>query len=83
MTAEFNFFELADEHASVRAGAAQKKEIRSACRRSSRRRNRAGRLAAQLATNITVSEEGDTTYHAYSMYQYARTWRLDRVHGRP
>jgi argininosuccinate lyase len=72
MTAEFNFFELADEHASGSSGRPQKKNPFGLQAIINGAAIGAGRLAAQLATNITVSEEGDTTYHAYSMYQYAQ-----------
>ena len=77
MTAEFDFFELADEHASGSSGRPQKKNpfgLQSVINGAA---IGAGRLAAQFATNITVSEEADTTYHAYTMYQFARdvaTW---------
>ena len=71
MTAEFDFFELADEHASGSSGRPQKKNPFGLQAVINGAAIGAGRLAAQLATNITVSEEGDTTYHAYSMYQYA------------
>ena len=77
MTAEFDFFELADEHASGSSGRPQKKNpfgLQSVINGAA---IGAGRLAAQFATNITVSEEADTTYHAYTMYQFSRdvaTW---------
>jgi argininosuccinate lyase len=70
MTSEFAFFELADEHASGSSGRPQKKNpfglqavINGAAVGSSR-------LAGQFATNITVSEEADSTYHAYHLYQF-------------
>jgi argininosuccinate lyase len=71
MTAEFNFFELADQHASGSSGRPQKKNPFGLQAVINGAAIGAGRLAAQFATNITVSEEADTTYHAYSMYQYA------------
>ncbi len=71
MTAEFNFFELADEHASGSSGRPQKKNPFGLQAVINGAAIGAGRLAAQFATNITVSEEADTTYHAYTMYQYA------------
>ena len=71
MTAEFGFFELADEHASGSSGRPQKKNPFGLQAVINGAAIGAGRLAAQFATNITVSEEGDTTYHAYSMYEYA------------
>lgn len=72
MTAEFGFFELADEHASGSSGRPQKKNPFGLQAVINGAAIGAGRLAAQFATNITVSEEGDTTYHAYTMYQYVR-----------
>jgi argininosuccinate lyase len=71
MTAEFDFFELADEHASGSSGRPQKKNPFGLQAVINGAAIGAGRLAAQFATNITVSEEADTTYHAYSLYQYA------------
>ena len=72
MTAEFGFFELADQHASGSSGRPQKKNPFGLQAVINGAAIGAGRLAAQFATNITVSEEGDTTYHAYSMYQFAQ-----------
>ena len=72
MTAEFDFFELADEHASGSSGRPQKKNPFGLQAVINGAALGAGRLAAQFATNITVSEEADTTYHAYTMYQFAR-----------
>jgi argininosuccinate lyase len=71
MTAEFAFFELADEHASGSSGRPQKKNPFGLQAVINGAAIGAGRLAAQFATNVTVSEEADTTYHAYSMYQFA------------
>ena len=71
MTAEFDFFELADEHASGSSGRPQKKNPFGLQAVINGAAIGAGRLAAQFATNITVSEEADTTYHAYTMYQFA------------
>jgi argininosuccinate lyase len=72
MTAEFAFFELADEHASGSSGRPQKKNPFGLQAVINGAAIGAGRLAAQFATNVTVSEEADTTYHAYSLYQYAQ-----------
>jgi argininosuccinate lyase len=71
MTSEFAFFELADTHASGSSGRPQKKNPFGLQAVINGAAIGAGRLAAQFATNITVSEEGDSTYHAYSMFEYA------------
>src|SRR5262249_2658448 len=71
MTSEVNFFELADEHASGSSGRPQKKNPFGLQAVINGAAIGAGRLAAQFATNITVSEEADSTYHAYGMYQFA------------
>jgi argininosuccinate lyase len=68
---EFGFFELADEHASGSSGRPQKKNPFALQSVISGASIGAGRLAAQLATNVTVSEEQDSTYHMYSLYEYA------------
>ena len=68
---EFGFFELADEHASGSSGRPQKKNPFALQSVISGASLGAGRLAAQLATNVTVSEEQDTTYHMYSLFEYA------------
>ncbi len=72
MTSEFDFFELADEHASGSSGRPQKKNPFGLQAVIGGAAIGAGRIAAQFALNITVSEEADTTYHAYSMYQFSR-----------
>lgn len=71
MTSEFDFFELADEHASGSSGRPQKKNPFGLQAVINGAAVGAGRIASQFATNITVSEEADTTYHAYQMYQFA------------
>ena len=71
MTSEFDFFELADEHASGSSGRPQKKNPFGLQAVINGAAIGAGRIASQFATNITVSEEADTTYHAYQMYQFA------------
>ena len=71
MTSEFAFFELADQHASGSSGRPQKKNPFGLQAVIGGAAIGAGRLAAQFAVNITVSEEADTTYHAWSMFQYA------------
>jgi argininosuccinate lyase len=72
MTSEFEFFELADEHASGSSGRPQKKNPFGLQAVINGAAVGAGRLAAQFATNITVSEEADSTYHAYQMYEFSR-----------
>lgn len=79
MTSEFDTFELADEHASGSSGRPQKKNpfglqavIGGACAGI-------GAIASQLAANVTVSEEADSTYHAYRGYEFSRdvaNWTL-------
>jgi argininosuccinate lyase len=70
MTSEFAFFELADEHASGSSGRPQKKNPFGLQMIINGAAVGAGRLAAQFATNITVSEEADSTYHAYQLYEF-------------
>jgi argininosuccinate lyase len=72
MTSEFNFFELADEHASGSSGRPQKKNPFGLQAVISGAAVGAGALATQFASNITVSEEADSTYHAYRLYEFAR-----------
>lgn len=71
MTSEFDFFELADEHASGSSGRPQKKNPFGLQAVISGAAHGAGKLAAQFATNITVSEEADSTYHAYQLYEFS------------
>jgi argininosuccinate lyase len=71
MTSEFDFFELADEHASVSSGRPQKKNPFGFQTIISGASVGAGRLAAQLTTSVTMSEELNSTFHASSLYQYA------------
>jgi argininosuccinate lyase len=71
MTSEFAFFELADQHASGSSGRPQKKNPFGLQAVISGAAIGAGRLAAQFATELTVSEEADSTYHAYSMFEFA------------
>jgi argininosuccinate lyase len=72
MTSEFEFFELADEHASGSSGRPQKKNPFGLQAVINGAAVGAGRLASQFATNITVSEEADSTYHAYHLYEFSR-----------
>ena len=72
MTSEFDFFELADSHASGSSGRPQKKNPFGLQAVIGGAAAGAGRLAGQFAANITVSEEADSTYHAYHLYQFAR-----------
>jgi argininosuccinate lyase len=72
MTSEFDVFELADEHASGSSGRPQKKNPFGLQAVISGASAGAGRLAAQFAMNVTVSEEADSTYHAYHLYEFAR-----------
>lgn len=70
MTSEFAFFELADEHASGSSGRPQKKNPFGLQAVISGGSVGATRIAQQLATNVTLSEEADSTYHAYALYQF-------------
>lgn len=72
MTSEFAFFELADEHASGSSGRPQKKNPFGLQAVISGAAVGSGALTSQLAANITVSEEADSTYHAYRLYEFAR-----------
>lgn len=71
MTTEFAFFELADEHASGSSGRPQKKNPFGLQAVISGGTVGATRVAQQLATNVTLSEEADSTYHAYHLYQFS------------
>src|SRR6185437_13785547 len=64
MTSEFAFFELADEHASGSSGRPQKKNPFGLQAVISGAAVGSGALTSQLAANIIVSEEADSTYHA-------------------
>jgi argininosuccinate lyase len=70
MTSEFAFFELADEHASGSSGRPQKKNPFGLQAVISGASVGASRLAGQFSANITVSEEADSTYHAYHLFQF-------------
>jgi len=72
MTSEFDFFELADEHASGSSGRPQKKNPFGLQAVIGGAAAGAGHLMQQFAANITVSEEADSTYHAYHLYEYAQ-----------
>jgi argininosuccinate lyase len=72
VTSEFDFFDLADEHASTSSGRPQKKNPFGLQAVISGAAIGTGRLAAQLASNISVSEEAVTNYHAYSMFEFSR-----------
>jgi argininosuccinate lyase len=72
MTSEFEFFDLADEHASGSSGRPQKKNPFGLQAVINGAAVGAGTLSTQLATNIAVSEEADSTYHAYRLYEFAR-----------
>lgn len=71
MTSEFDFFELADEHASGSSGRPQKKNPFGLQAVINGAAVGAGSLVTQMATNITVSEEADSTYHAYRLYEFS------------
>jgi argininosuccinate lyase len=71
MTSEFEFFELADEHASGSSGRPQKKNPFGLQAVINGAAVGAGSLMTQLATNISVSEEADSTYHAYRLYEFS------------
>ncbi len=70
-TSEFEFFELSDRHSSGSSALPQKKNAFCLQLIIGGAKIGAGRLAAQLATSITVSEEADSVYHAGSLYQHA------------
>ena len=72
VTSEFDFFDLSDEHASTSSGRPQKKNPFGLQAVINGAAIGTGRLAAQMATSISVSEEATTNYHAYSMFEYAR-----------
>ena len=72
MTSEFDFFELADEHASGSSGRPQKKNPFGLQAVINGAAVGAGSLATQFAANITLSEEADSTYHAYRLYEFSR-----------
>lgn len=71
MTSEFDFFELADEHASGSSGRPQKKNPFGLQAVINGAAVGAGSIATQMATNITLSEEADSTYHAYRLYEFS------------
>ena len=71
MTPEFDFFELADEHASISSGLPQKKNPFGLQAIIGGAAVGAGRIAGQLASNIALSSEADTVYHMGSLFQYA------------
>lgn len=70
-TEEFGFFEVADEHASSSSVLPQKKNPFGLQAVIGGASIGVGRLAAQLAANVSVSEELDTVFQAASAYQYA------------
>lgn len=72
MTSEFDFFELADEHASGSSGRPQKKNPFGLQAVIGGASVGAAALMGQFSANVTVSEEADSTYHAYRLYEYAR-----------
>src|SRR5262249_53877201 len=71
MTSEFDFFELADQHASGSSGRPQKKNPFGLQAVINGAAVGAGSLGTQMATNITMSEEADSTYHAYRLYEFS------------
>jgi argininosuccinate lyase len=71
MTSEFDFFELADEHASGSSGRPQKKNPFGLQAVIGGATAGSAHLMQQFAANITVSEEADSTYHAYHLYEHA------------
>jgi argininosuccinate lyase len=71
MTSEFDFFELADEHASGSSGRPQKKNPFGLQAVINGAAVGAGSIVTQMATNITMSEEADSTYHAYRLYEFS------------
>lgn len=70
-TSEFAFFEVADEHASGSSLLPQKKNPFGLQAVIGGAAMGAGRLAGQLAVNVSLSEELDGAFHAASAYQYA------------
>ncbi len=71
MTTEFNFFDLADEHASSSSHLPQKKNPFGLQTVIGGAAVSMGRLAAQLATSIAPCEELDSVFNAGSLYQQA------------
>lgn len=72
MTPEFGFFELADQHASGSSNLPQKKNPFGLEAVIGGAAMGAGRLASQLAANLTPSDEFDALFHAGSLYQHAQ-----------
>ncbi|MCL4487444.1 MAG: lyase family protein [Chloroflexi bacterium] len=72
MTPEFRFFEIADQHASGSSNLPQKKNPFGLEAVIGGAALGAGRLAGQLAANVTPSDESDALFHAGSLYQHAK-----------
>ncbi len=72
MTPEFGFFEIADQHASGSSNLPQKKNPFGLEAVIGGAAMGAGRLAGQLAANVSPSDESDALFHAGTLYQHAR-----------
>jgi argininosuccinate lyase len=72
MTSEFGFFELADQHAACSSNLPQKKNPFGLQAVIGGAAMGVGRLAGQLAGNLSPSDESDALYHAGSLYQHAK-----------
>jgi argininosuccinate lyase len=72
MTPEFGFFELADQHASCSSNLPQKKNPFGLEAVIGGAAMGVGRLAGQLAGNLTPSDESDALFHVGSLYQHAK-----------
>jgi argininosuccinate lyase len=72
MTSEFGFFELADQHAACSSNLPQKKNPFGLQAVIGGAAAGVGRLAGQLAGNLSPSDESDALYHAGSLYQHAQ-----------
>jgi argininosuccinate lyase len=70
-TSEFAFFEVDDSHASGSSLLPQKKNPFGLQAVIGGAAMGAGRLAGQLAANVSLSEELDAAFHAATAYQYA------------
>ncbi len=72
MTPEFGFFELADQHAATSSNLPQKKNPFGLEAVIGGAAMGAGRLAGQLAANVSPSDESDALFHAGGLYQHSK-----------
>ncbi|MCL5960930.1 MAG: lyase family protein [Chloroflexi bacterium] len=71
MTPEFGLFELSDAHASGSSALPQKKNPFGLEAVIGGAAMGAGRLAGQLAANVTPSDQSDALFHAGTLYQHS------------